>query len=152
RRADQPAPRPAARQSPPLLCARRAGSEHVGRGHRQARRGAGKLGRKLPERDLRRGAARLDDARQPHLQRGPGATGIRKARRALAGEDEMSTDLAAIESTIQTYFDGLYEGDTRKLAAAFHECCHLYWLDADTGGVKDLPRDEWLKLVDDRPK
>src|SRR5262249_13778119 len=62
-----------------------------------------------------------------------------------------STDLAAIESTIQTYLDGLYEGDTQKLGAAFHECCHLYWLD-ESGAVKDLPRDEWFKIVDGRPQ
>ena len=27
---------------------------------------------------------------------------------------------AAIEQTIQTYFDGLYEGDADKLASVFH--------------------------------
>ncbi len=33
----------------------------------------------------------------------------------------MSTDRSAIEQTIQTYFDGLYEGDADKLGSIFHE-------------------------------
>ena len=40
----------------------------------------------------------------------------------------MSTpDQSAIEQTIQTYFDGLYEGDADKLAAAFHPTADLRW-------------------------
>ena len=59
-----------------------------------------------------------------------------------------SSDLAAIEAVLQTYFDGLYEGDTDKLASAFHPCAHLYW-DKD-GQVGDLPREEWFALVKSR--
>ena len=33
----------------------------------------------------------------------------------------MSDDIKQIEAVLQTYFDGLYEGDSGKLAAAFHE-------------------------------
>ena len=32
----------------------------------------------------------------------------------------MSEDRTAIEAVVQTYLDGLYEGDVEKLAAAFH--------------------------------
>ena len=50
----------------------------------------------------------------------------------------MSQEIPAIEKVVQTYFDGLYEGDTKKLAAAFHEVSHLY--SAGPDGVQDLPR------------
>ena len=32
----------------------------------------------------------------------------------------MSQDRAEIEAVVQTYLDGLYEGDVDKLASAFH--------------------------------
>jgi hypothetical protein len=38
----------------------------------------------------------------------------------------MATDLHDIEQALQTYFDGLYEGDTAKLAAVFHDQSHLF--------------------------
>jgi len=60
-----------------------------------------------------------------------------------------ASDIAAIEAVLQTYFDGLYEGDTDKLASAFHPCSHLYW-DKD-GVVQDLPREEWFAMVRSRP-
>lgn len=56
-----------------------------------------------------------------------------------------ATDIAAIEAVLQTYFDGLYEGDTAKLGAAFHPCAHLY-SDKD-GVVQDLPRAQWFDWV-----
>ena len=58
----------------------------------------------------------------------------------------MSQDLAAIQAVIQTYFDGLYEGDADKLASAFHEVSHLYSPDGK-GGVNDLPREQWQGWV-----
>ena len=61
----------------------------------------------------------------------------------------MATDIPAIEAVIQTYFDGLYEGDTKKLAAAFHEVSHLY--SAGPDGVQDLPRAKWFEAVASRP-
>jgi hypothetical protein len=62
------------------------------------------------------------------------------------GEAAMpASDIAAIEAVLQTYFDGLYEGDTAKLDAAFHPCAHLY---SDKEGiVQDLPRDKWFDWV-----
>jgi len=38
----------------------------------------------------------------------------------------MSSDVAEVEKVLQVYFDGLYEGDARKLGAAFHPSSHLY--------------------------
>lgn len=62
----------------------------------------------------------------------------------------MSSDVAAIEKVLQVYFDGLYEGDTKKLGEAFHPASHLYSADGD-GKAADLPRAEWFKLVESRP-
>jgi hypothetical protein len=62
----------------------------------------------------------------------------------------MQSEIAAIEKTLQTYFDGLYEGDTRKLGEAFHPASHLYSVGAD-GTAADLPRAEWFRMVDSRP-
>lgn len=59
-----------------------------------------------------------------------------------------ASDIAAIEAVLQTYFDGLYEGNTDKLASAFHPCAHLYW-DKD-GAVQDLPREQWFEMVKSR--
>ena len=60
-----------------------------------------------------------------------------------------TTDRAAIEQTIQTYFDGLYEGNADKIASVFHESSALTW-DQD-GKISILPRDGWLKLLRERP-
>jgi Putative lumazine-binding len=64
-------------------------------------------------------------------------------------EQPMAGDVEAVERVIWTYLDGLYEGDTGKLAKAFHEVSHLYSL--EEGGVSDLPRAAWFKLVEGRP-
>ena len=60
----------------------------------------------------------------------------------------MSNEITAIEQVVQTYFDGLYEGDTRKLAAAFHEVSHLYSMTPE--GVQDLPRAKWFEMIEGR--
>lgn len=57
--------------------------------------------------------------------------------------------VAAIEAVIQTYFDGLYEGDVEKLAAAFHPASRLY-CERD-GDVADVPRELWFETVRNRP-
>ena len=62
----------------------------------------------------------------------------------------MSSDVAEIEKVLQVYFDGLYEGDTRKLGQAFHPAAHLYSAGAD-GKAADLPRADWFKSVESRP-
>ena len=61
----------------------------------------------------------------------------------------MSNEIPAIETVIQTYFDGLYEGDTKKLGAAFHEVSHLYSMTGE--GVQDLSRTKWFEMVQSRP-
>jgi hypothetical protein len=56
--------------------------------------------------------------------------------------------VAEIEAVIQTYFDGLYEGNVEKLTAAFHPVSHLYC--EKDGGVLDVPREQWFDLVRQR--
>lgn len=60
----------------------------------------------------------------------------------------MAGDVAEVEKVVWTYLDGLYEGDTEKLGAAFHEVSHLY--SANEGGVSDLPRAAWFDMVKGR--
>ncbi len=62
----------------------------------------------------------------------------------------MSSEVAAVEKVLQVYFDGLYEGDTRKLGEAFHAASHLYAAGAD-GKATDWPRAEWFQMVESRP-
>ncbi|QQS14217.1 MAG: nuclear transport factor 2 family protein [Rhodospirillales bacterium] len=62
----------------------------------------------------------------------------------------MQSEIAAVERTLRIYFDGLYEGDTKKLGEAFHPASHLYSVGAD-GAAADLPRAEWFKMIESRP-
>ena len=62
----------------------------------------------------------------------------------------MSDDIAQIEFVLQTYFDGLYEGDVTKLAYAFHQTADLRSVGAD-GALVVLPREKWLEWVKARP-
>ena len=57
-------------------------------------------------------------------------------------------DRSAIEQTIQTYFDGLYEGDADKLASIFHETSALTY--EQDGQLVVLPLAQWLKAVRER--
>ncbi|MCB1540484.1 MAG: nuclear transport factor 2 family protein [Rhodoblastus sp.] len=57
----------------------------------------------------------------------------------------MSTDKAAIEQAVQTYFDGLYEGDAEKLASVFHPTSELTF--AQEGKLVVWTRDQWLDNV-----
>jgi len=61
----------------------------------------------------------------------------------------MSQDRTEIEAVLQTYLDGLYEGDVDKLAAAFHPTSSLTY--EENGVLTPLPRDRWLEAVRDRP-
>lgn len=61
----------------------------------------------------------------------------------------MSSDVAEIEKVLQVYFDGLYEGDTKKLGEAFHPASHLYSAGPD-GTAADMPRADWFKMVESR--
>jgi Putative lumazine-binding len=60
-----------------------------------------------------------------------------------------SADRAAIQAVIQTYLDGLYEGDADKLAAAFHPTSAL--AQSTDGTLQVTPRDTWLAAVRTRP-
>ena len=62
----------------------------------------------------------------------------------------MSSEVSAVEKMLQVDFDGLYEGDTKKLGEAFHPASHLYAAGGD-GKASDWPRGEWFKMVDGRP-
>jgi hypothetical protein len=59
-------------------------------------------------------------------------------------------DLKAIEAVLQTYFDGVHEGDTAKLATAFHPSADLRTAAAD-GSLHIMNRDQWLEGVKSRP-
>ncbi|HEU5297679.1 MAG TPA: nuclear transport factor 2 family protein [Burkholderiaceae bacterium] len=61
-----------------------------------------------------------------------------------------SDDRQAIEQAVQTYLDGLYEGDADKLASVFHDTSALTY--EQDGKLVVLPREQWLKWVRERPK
>ena len=61
----------------------------------------------------------------------------------------MPTDRSAIEAVIQTYLDGLYEGDVDKLAVAFHASSAL--AQVHDGTLQVTPRDVWFDGVRTRP-
>jgi Putative lumazine-binding len=61
-----------------------------------------------------------------------------------------SDDRKAIERTVQTYLDGLHEGDADKLASVFHDTSALTY--EQDGKLVVLPREQWLKAVRERPK
>lgn len=61
----------------------------------------------------------------------------------------MADETIAIRAAVQTYLDGLHEGDADKLASVFHPTSSLTWEEA--GALKPWPRDEWLAAVRSRP-
>ena len=60
----------------------------------------------------------------------------------------MASDLTDLEQAIQTYFDGLYEGDAAKLGSVFHDVAHLF--SVNDGKLSDLPREQWFEWVRSR--
>ena len=62
---------------------------------------------------------------------------------------QANTDRAAVEAVVQTYLDGLYEGDATKIASAFHPTSAL--AQAHEGQIQITPRDVWLDAVRKRP-
>ena len=58
-------------------------------------------------------------------------------------------DVKNIEGVIQTYLDGLHEGDPGKIAGAFHPTSALTSVSAD-GELVITPRDVWLNNVKNR--
>jgi hypothetical protein len=65
------------------------------------------------------------------------------------GRARMASDLQDLERALQAYFDGLYEGDTAKLASVFHDESHLF--SVTDGKLDDLPRKRWFEMVKNRP-
>jgi hypothetical protein len=61
----------------------------------------------------------------------------------------MDQDILAIEAAVQSYLDGLYEGDADKLAGVFHPTSSLTY--EEGGALTPIPRDQWLKAVRERP-
>jgi hypothetical protein len=59
-------------------------------------------------------------------------------------------DTKAIESVIQSYLDGLHEGDTAKIGSAFHPTSALTSI-SEEGELAITPRDVWLNNVRNRP-
>lgn len=57
----------------------------------------------------------------------------------------MSQDRSSVEAVVQSYFDGLYEGDAEKLAAIFHPSADLRWV--EKGELQVLTVPDWLDRV-----
>jgi Putative lumazine-binding len=60
----------------------------------------------------------------------------------------MASDLHELEQALQTYFDGLYQGDTAKLGQVFHDVAHLF--SVSDGKLSDMSREQWFDLVRSR--
>ncbi|HEY4316261.1 MAG TPA: nuclear transport factor 2 family protein [Herbaspirillum sp.] len=61
----------------------------------------------------------------------------------------MSDDAIAIETAVQTYLDGLHEGDADKLAGVFHPTSTLTY--EQDGALVPLPRAQWFEGLRSRP-
>ena len=61
----------------------------------------------------------------------------------------MDHDRASVEALIKLDFDGLYEGDTAKIGAAFVPSAVLRW--QEKGELKVLSVPDWLARVSKRP-
>jgi hypothetical protein len=61
----------------------------------------------------------------------------------------MPSDLHDLEQALQAYFDGMYEGDTTKLASVAHDVMHLFGV--TDGTLNDMSRTQWLGLIASRP-
>ena len=60
----------------------------------------------------------------------------------------MSHDRSTVEAVVNHYFDGLYEGDTTKLAGVVHDVAHLF--SVEDGKLADLPRAQWFDMLRNR--
>lgn len=54
-----------------------------------------------------------------------------------------------ILASVQTYLDGLYEGDAAKIRQAFHPASSLFAV--VDGKLVNLPREDWCRMVEARP-
>jgi 4-oxalocrotonate tautomerase len=60
----------------------------------------------------------------------------------------MTSDLSAVEAVLHHYLDGLYVGDTERLAAIFLPQSHLYA--SIKGTLSILPLADWLERIRNR--
>jgi hypothetical protein len=61
----------------------------------------------------------------------------------------LNNDHKDIEAVLQTYFDGVYEDDPKKIAAVSHACFHMF--SVTDGKLNDVSRDEWIERMGPRP-
>ena len=61
----------------------------------------------------------------------------------------MAHDRSTVESVVQLYFDGLYEGSAEKIGEAFHPSADLRW--HENGELQILKVPDWMALVRKRP-
>src|SRR5437899_12969097 len=57
----------------------------------------------------------------------------------------MSQNRSSVEAVVQSYFDGLYEGDAENLGAIFHPSADLRWV--EKGELQVLTVPDWLDRV-----
>jgi len=60
----------------------------------------------------------------------------------------MDQDIRAIETAVQSYLDGLYEGDADKLAGVFHPTSSLTYEERQSGKARGLPRHDHVLQID----
>jgi putative lumazine-binding protein len=82
------------------------------------------------------------------LFRFPDACDIAPSKKSR-GSKSVNQDRSTVEAVVQTYFDGLYEGNADKLGAAFHPSADLRWV--EKGELKILTVPDWLAWVRKRP-
>ena len=61
----------------------------------------------------------------------------------------MAYDRSTVESVIQLYFDGLYEGSADKIGEAFDRSADLRW--HEKGELKVMKVPDWLDAIRKRP-
>ncbi len=61
----------------------------------------------------------------------------------------MAHDRSTVESVVQLYFDGLYEGSADKIGEAFHPSADLRW--HEKGELKVVKVPDWLDMIRKRP-
>src|SRR4051794_4745011 len=65
------------------------------------------------------------------------------------GRTIVSENRSSVEAVVQSYFDGLYEGDADKLGAIFDSTADLRWV--EKGALQVLTVPDWLDRVRKRP-
>src|SRR3954454_19188205 len=63
--------------------------------------------------------------------------------------DALAHDRSTVESVVQLYFDGLYEGSAEKIGEAFHPSADLRWHENGESQILKVP--DWLERVPNRP-